>query len=158
MQAFVFAGCGAVLALLLLAKGLWLWLGERRRMKRLVPAEGRVTRQGRQSTTVYSEDANGNRTQRLDTDYDATYEYRVGTQKFVNTVHGTVPPFPERQSVPFDVIVFYDRDDPTVSRVSDRRGDRTGPAYIAFAGVVLAVSALIALIPHLELILPAPAE
>lgn len=149
MEGFVAAGIGALLALVLFGRGLLLQLAEHRRQGRLQPAPARVTRQTSERSVFVSEDANGERTERLVTEYVATYTYRVGNRDYEGQAVGPAPPFRPDQVSAREITVYYDSADPAVSRVSLSSPDNTGSYYMVFAGVVFAVGIAIAVISGL---------
>ena len=149
MEGGIAAGIAALLALFLFGRGLLLQIGERRRQGRLRPAPGRVTRQISQSAVFVSEDADGNRTERLDTEYVASYTYRVADRDYRGEAVGPRPPFPPDQVSARKITVYYDSANPAVSRISLAIPDNTGLHYMIFAAVVLAVGVVIAVISGL---------
>ena len=140
---------GFLLALFLFTKGLSLKLSERRLSARLVETTGRVTGESSGTEVFVSTDANGNRTERLDRTYEGRYEYQVGGKTFTGKVDSSSPIFSQKQMPPNKITVYYDRDDPSISRLSGYP-DTTGNAYMIFAMVVFAVAGLMMIIANLE--------
>jgi len=149
MGGVIAGGVGFLLALFLFIKGVQIERRERRLLERMLPTKGRVTGEASGTSVFVSSDANGNRTERLDIEYEGRYEYRVGTQTFAGKVTSPKPNFDKTQMPPNEITVYYDRDDPAVSRLS-RHSDRTGQSYMLFAAVVFVVAGLIVTIANAD--------
>lgn len=93
--------------------------GERRLLRRLTPIAARVTDKGiNPRTSIFvSTDANGARTERIDTEYEGWYEYRVDSQTHVGSVIAKGPVFTDAEMPPNAITVFYDRANPAISRL-----------------------------------------
>lgn len=131
------------LAVFMFVKAAAIRVADTRLRARLVPVQARVVDPGTspQTTIFVSEDSNGQRTERRDTSYTATYEYEVAGRRHTGKHEDSSPVFP---AAPRTATVYYDRDDPSVSRVSATVPDER-PKLFAMFGIVVAVVATVIL-------------
>lgn len=154
-----FAGL-AVLALCMFGRASVLAGYDRALRTRLMPVQAKVTNPGTTpNTSIFvSTDSDGNRTERRDVDYQARYEYVVDGMTHVGTATSPAPVFRPEQIQYGRATVYYDAEDPAVSRVSNTAVDTTPRAFRLFGWVILAVGAAIAAISDLDWVLAALAE
>ncbi len=130
-------------ALFVFVKAAAIRIADTRLRTRLLPVEARITNPGTspQTSIFVSEDSNGQRTERRDTSYTATYDYEVAGRRHTGKHEDTSPVFP---AAPRTATVYYDRDDPSVSRLSATVPDERPKLYAMF-GIVVAVVATVIL-------------
>jgi hypothetical protein len=143
---------GLVVALAILLKGFAVGREARARRGRLLPVAARVTRRGDMAELriTRSTDAHGKETERHEHVFTGGWEYTVGGQAYRGEVELNAPVFTAEQMPPATIQVFYDRADPSVSRLWLDADRGAATPWFIFAGVAALVSVLIGLIAGLE--------
>lgn len=115
---------------------------------RLVPVRARVTRRGDVPETRYvpRTDSNGQPETREEIVYGASWEYTVAGRRHEDGIESAAPVFTQAQMPPASIEVFYDRENPAVSRLYRAADASLVRAWFIFAGVTAAVGAGVLLI------------
>jgi hypothetical protein len=144
------------LAVFMLVKAGIMRAADARLRARLAPVTAKVTNRGDspQVSIFVSEDSNGQRTERRDVSYTGSYDYEVGGRRYAGTHESPSPVFTQAQMPPRTITVYYDRHDPSVSRLSATIPDDRPKYFALFGAVVLAVALAIALISNLGTLIP----
>jgi len=140
-----------LLALGLAAKGLMVRQAERALLARLAPVAARVTRRGDVASLnrVPATDSQGQSTERIEHVFVGEWEYSVDGKTHRGSIEQISPVFRQDQMPPATIQVFYDRDNPSISRLHRDRSDGMAKAWSIFAAVVAAVGVLLLVIPGL---------
>jgi hypothetical protein len=109
--------------------------------QRLVPVRARVIRRGDVPETRYVErtDSDGQPETRQETAYSGAWEYTVAGQRHEGGIESGAPVFTAAQMPPATIEVFYDRDDPSVSRLYRAADSALVRAWFIFAAVTAVV-------------------
>ncbi|WP_137176858.1 DUF3592 domain-containing protein [Roseomonas sp. AR75] len=137
-----------ILAAAVTARGLVIVVAERRRAARLAPIGARVVRNQTQLRMVNDEfrQDEAQPAQRLDREYVLGWEYTLAG---VTHQGERMSPAPITTKIPGDTIeVFYDRADPSVSRLAGETPESQALPWFIFAGVIAAVGFAITVISH----------
>ena len=145
----MFGTIALLAALGLVAKGFSVRLHERRLLARLLPVEAKVTRRGDVATLnrVPTTDSQGQSTERVEHVFVGEWEYVVDGTTHRGSIEMASPVFRQDQMPPATIQVFYDRANPSVSRLNAQGSDGMARAWFIFAAVVAAVGVLLLVIP-----------
>jgi hypothetical protein len=139
---------GLLLAAAILVKALLITLKARQLRARLLPVQAHVTRRGdtAELRVTHHTNSDGDNETRHEHVYSGAWDYTVGGRRHEGSIESNAPVFRADQMPPATIEVFYDRDAPSVSRLSldADRGEAT--PWLIFAGVAAVVGLMIALI------------
>lgn len=131
------------LAAIVAGRGIAILVAERRRVSRLVPIKARLTRNQTSSAMVndnFRQDES-QPAQRLETEHVIGWEYTVGGFMHAGERCSRVPL--TMLMPPAEIDVFYDRADPSISRLGMETPTGEALPWFIFAGVIVAVGGTI---------------